>query len=102
VQLIGTLRLQDFWGSDKKAKVPFQRWTKIVAAAKWHNFAHTRQTFSNASWVLVCGKRKFVVFNVGGNKYRLVTTVNYQQQTVIVEFALTHEEYDKGKWKVCV
>ena len=40
-----------------------------------------------------------VVFDVGGNKYRLVTTVNYQERIVVIDFALTHPEYDQGKWK---
>ena len=102
MKVIGKLRLQEFWAKDKRAKTPFQKWTKTVQDANWYNFANTKQTFSSASWIKVCGKREFVVFNVGGNKYRLVTTVNYQQETAIVEFALTHKEYDKGNWKVCL
>lgn len=94
--------MQEFWQKHKEAKKPLQKWAKTVQDAEWHNFANTRQTFNRASWVRVCGKREFVVFDVGGHKYRLVTTVNYQQQTVIVEFALTHKEYDKGNWKVCL
>jgi mRNA interferase HigB len=45
------------------------------------------------------GTKKFVVFNVGGNKYRIVAIVNFKGQIVIVEVALTHKQYDKGRWK---
>jgi len=102
VEIIGKLRLQEFWEKDKRAKSPFQKWVRTVQDAEWRNFANTKQTFNRASWVKVCGRREFVVFNVGGNKYRVVTTVNYQQRKVVVEFALTHKEYDKGNWKVCL
>ena len=98
VDVIGRLKLQGFWEQHPKARRPLGRWLKTAESAKWRNFAQIKQTFGNADLVPV-NNRRFVVFNIGGNKYRLVTTVNYQGQIVIVEIALTHAEYDKVKWK---
>ena len=43
---------------------------------------------------------EFTVFNIGGNKYRLVTAINYQYQMVYIRHILTHAEYSRGKWKL--
>ncbi|MBI4357989.1 MAG: type II toxin-antitoxin system HigB family toxin, partial [Candidatus Omnitrophica bacterium] len=53
-----------------------------------------KQTFGSADYV-----RPYTVFNISGNKYRLITLVNYQIRTVFVEQILTHREYDRGKWR---
>jgi mRNA interferase HigB len=53
-----------------------------------------KQVYHNADLV---GRR--TVFNIAGNKYRLIARVNYITQTVFVLYLLTHSEYDKGAWK---
>jgi mRNA interferase HigB len=60
----------------------------------WHGFHDVKATYANASIVGNC-----IVFNIGGNKYRLVVKINYLTHNVFVRAVLTHEEYDKGKWK---
>ena len=42
----------------------------------------------------------FVVFNIGGNKYRLITDIYYKDQVILVRHVLTHKDYDQGKWKI--
>jgi mRNA interferase HigB len=42
---------------------------------------------------------KYVVFNVGGNKYRLIAIVSYPKGKVYIQHVLTHKEYDRGTWK---
>jgi mRNA interferase HigB len=97
VRIAGKLKLQDFWNIHLEARKPLERWVKVVENAKWNNWADLKSTFRTAD--LVPGTRKLVVFNVGGNKYRLVTVVNYQGFLVIIEAALTHRQYDADKWK---
>ena len=63
-------------------------------AAGWKNTAHVRDSFRDADFV-----DNRVVFNVGGNKYRLIAAISFEAQLVVVEAVLTHKEYDKGKWK---
>jgi mRNA interferase HigB len=98
VRIAGKLKLQTFWKIHPEARTPLERWVLVVESAEWTNWADLKSTFGTADLVKI-GTRKLVVFNVGGNKYRLITTVNYQGFVVIVELALTHREYDAEKWK---
>src|SRR5665213_3853545 len=74
-----------------------QAWTAIVEAVRWHNFEEVRQMFKDADSV-----EGYVVFNIRGNRYRLVTVIHYakttkQKQTeghVYIRSFLTHKEYD--------
>ena len=66
----------------------------VVRKANWKNPAELKQVYRNADLV---GRR--TVFNIAGNKYRLMVRVNYQSQRVFVLYLLTHAEYDKGAWK---
>jgi mRNA interferase HigB len=59
----------------------------------WHSWGDVKATFGSASLVGNC-----VVFNVGGNKYRLVTRILYPSQKVFVLKVMTHAEYDRGAW----
>ena len=62
--------------------------------AKWGNFTELRTDFGTADQV---GRR--TVFNVGGNKYRLIARVNYRTQRVFVLGIMKHTAYAKGEWK---
>jgi mRNA interferase HigB len=97
MKVLGKLRLQSFWEDYPRAKKPLQNWIKIVEEANWKNWAQLKTTFSKADFVPE--EEKFVVFDIGGNKYRLITIVNFAEQIVIIKEVLTHREYDKGKWK---
>ena len=59
----------------------------------WKKFADVRQFFGSADQV-----GKFVVFNIAGNKYRLIVVIHYDRQRCYVRHILTHKEYDPGKW----
>lgn len=62
----------------------------MVSSVTWNGPADVKDQYRNASFV---GDR--VVFNIAGNKYRLVTYINYPHYTVYVRFVGTHSEYDK-------
>jgi mRNA-degrading endonuclease HigB of HigAB toxin-antitoxin module len=66
--------------------------------APYHNLVELKQTFGSVDYVPV-GKRKFYVFDIGGNKYRLVAAIHFNTQTLFVRFMMTHVEYDRGDWK---
>lgn len=98
VGIIGKLILQEFWQKYKRARIPLERWIQITEKSEWHNFAQIKLTFGRCSHVKG-HNRRFVVFDIGGNIYRLVTTINYKGQIVIIRAMLTHEDYDQEKWK---
>jgi mRNA interferase HigB len=98
VRVISKARLKKFWegAGHEDAQGPSRAWYTHVGkkAVAWHSWADVRAEFGNASLVRNC-----VVFNIGGNKYRLVTRILYASQKVFILKAMTHKEYDENKWK---
>jgi mRNA interferase HigB len=85
--------LKKFWerpgGAD--ARGPLHSWYEEALEAKWRTPQDIKNQFASAS---ICGNNR-VVFNVGGNKYRLVVEVQYQAGIVWVKFVGTHAQYDR-------
>lgn len=100
MRIISKRRLREFWERYPDAMRPLQAWFKVTEKSDWKDFADVRATFSSASGVLLYCGLTAIVFNVGGNKYRLVTRIEYRFHVVYVKRMLTHPEYDTNKWKV--
>jgi mRNA interferase HigB len=84
--------LRDFWTQYPDAQAPLKAWYKIVSAINWNNFAEVRATFGSADAI---GDSR-VIFNIGGNKYRIVVRIAYRPfYRVMIKFVGTHEEYDQ-------
>jgi len=98
VEIIGKGLLKDFWQQHPQAQNPLRRWVDVVEGAQWHKWNDVKRTFNTADLVHK-GNSKYVIFNISGNRYRLVTAVNYMGELVVIQVALTHEEYDKESWK---
>jgi mRNA interferase HigB len=75
-------------------EAPLDVWFRITKRACWQTLTDVRKTFSTADAVA-----KWTVFNIKGNKYRLVTEINYRFRRVYIRHVLTHAEYDQEKWK---
>ena len=69
-------------------------WYRVASACKWQSFVEVRQVFRSADWV-----SPYIVFNIAGNKYRLIAEINFRSQTLFVRHILTHQEYAEEKWK---
>lgn len=67
---------------------------QILKAANWQNLEEVKQSFSSAEAV-----GNFTVFNIKGNRYRLILYINYQKQIAFFKYFLIHADYDKDKWK---
>ena len=86
--------LVQFWERHLDAKASLESWYGVVRRSTWQTPVEIKQIYPNADLV---GRR--TVFNIAGNKYRLIARVNYQTQRVFVLHILTHAEYDRGGWK---
>jgi len=91
VHVIRPEPLEAFWGEYPDAEGPLRAWLDTVIEARWENAAEVKTIYATASMV---GNRR-VVFNVGGNKYRLVVKISYKTKVVFVRFIGTHAEYDE-------
>lgn len=73
------------------AKAPLEAWYSEAKAAKWRNPQDIKAQYRNAS-ILKNGR---VVFNISGNKYRLIAAIRYDLQIVFIRFIGTHRQYDQ-------
>ena len=94
MHIISKKALKDFWEEYPDSETPLLTWFKIVKASKYGSFNQLRLTLKTADKV---GDR--IVFNIAGNKCRLVTVIHFNYGRIYVRHVLTHEEYDKGGWK---
>jgi mRNA interferase HigB len=91
MHVISRKTLQDFWGRMPDSEVALRAWFHEAEGASWQNSAELKSKYGSAS--IVSSER--VVFNICGNKYRLVVRVNYASGAVFIRFVGTHREYDK-------
>ncbi|ELS04575.1 hypothetical protein Xen7305DRAFT_00043100 [Xenococcus sp. PCC 7305] len=94
MHIISIKKLRLFWLKHPNAEVSLRYWYKLTAQHRWKNFNDICQTFPSASQV-----RNFVVFNIGGNNFRLISYIDYQNNKVFIRAVLTHAEYDREYWK---
>ncbi|MDF5706948.1 MAG: type II toxin-antitoxin system HigB family toxin [Nostoc sp. S4] len=69
-------------------------WYKIATKAKWSNLVEVQQVFPKAEAV-----GNFTIFNIKGNKSRLIVSIDSQEQLIYIKYILTHAEYNKEDWK---
>jgi mRNA interferase HigB len=101
MRVISKRRLRDFWEKHSNAEEPLKAWWRIVSDrdTEWRHIHDVKAMLTGVDgFNLECGV-PVVVFNIGGNKYRLVTRIYYEYGRVYVKAVLTHAEYDVGKWK---
>jgi len=99
MHVISMKRLRDFWERHPEAESPLRHWYKVTSKAKWQDLHDARATFPHADPMQVSSASTMTVFNVGGNKYRLVARVHYEYGRIYVKRVLTHADYSKDRWK---
>ncbi len=99
MHVISRKRLREFWERHPKAESSLGRWHKVASKAYWRNLADVRTTFPHADLVKVAGGTTLVVFNVGGNDYRLAARVLFEYGRVYIRKVMTHAEYSREHWK---
>jgi mRNA interferase HigB len=94
MQLLGTGVLAAASRRHANAAPALAAWTAIVRRARWTSIVDLKADMRSADYVA-----PYIVFNIKGNAYRLMTAVYFSKQTVVARAFLTHAEYDKGMWK---
>jgi mRNA interferase HigB len=84
-------RLREFWLIHPRAKGPLTAWHEVTRRATWRDSHEVRNDFGSADFI----SDNRVIFDVGGNKYRIVVRISYRYKQVLVKFVGTHAEYDK-------
>lgn len=93
MKLLGNNILDQLIAKHSDCRGPVQTWRQAVLRASWKTWVDIKAEFSAVSIL----KSGMVVWNIKGNKYRIVASVGYQSGSVAVEFAGTHKDYDKLK-----
>jgi mRNA interferase HigB len=91
VHIIALRALKEFWVEHPEAEMPLRTWFAIVDKADWSTPADIKEQFGSADFVA----DNRVIFNIGGNKFRLIVWVAYKAHRVLIKFVGTHAEYDK-------
>ncbi len=94
MHVITRKRLLEFAKKHPSAQSGLNHWYRVMKRHNFDTFVALRQTFPGADQV-----GKLTVFNVGGNKARLIAAIHYNRHRVYIRQVLTHREYDTGKWK---
>ena len=94
MHIITRKRLNDYAQKHPNAKSSLQHWYSLMKSHDFNNFAELRTIYPSADQV-----GKLTVFNIGGNKARLIAAVHYNRRKIFVRAVLTHDEYDQGNWK---
>jgi mRNA interferase HigB len=92
--VISKSAITGFVAKHPDALEPLLHWHSVARRAAWRHLPDVRVDFPHADLV-----GSLTVFNVAGNKYRLIAAIKYRWQIVYIRHVLTHAEYDLGKWK---
>ncbi|MFC1975420.1 type II toxin-antitoxin system HigB family toxin [Chloroflexota bacterium] len=87
-------RLLDFAREHPNSQSGLEHWYRVVKRHNFDTFVELRGAFPHADQV-----GKLTVFNIGGNKFRLIAAIHYNRHRVYIRQVLTHAEYNKGQWK---
>jgi mRNA interferase HigB len=94
MHVITRRRLNEFAARHPQTQSALAQWYALVRKTPFQSFVELRRMFPSADIV-----GKFTVFNIGGNKVRLIAAIHYNRGKLYIRHVLTHEEYDRGNWK---
>ena len=94
VHVITRQALRRFWEKHHDSENALRAWFGMTRRAGWKHIVGVRQVFPQAD-----AAGLYTVFNVCGNKYRLISQIDYETGKVFIHSVLTHAEYNRGRWK---
>lgn len=90
MRVISRRALRDFWTIHPMARNPLAAWFRVLESTECGDFNAIRTIFGRADYVA-----PYTVFDVGGNKFRVITVIHYNRKRVYIRHVLTHQEYDR-------
>lgn len=90
MRVISRRPLRDFWEVHPQAKVPLCAWYRVMEQTRFADFNAIKATFPTADYVA-----PFTVFDIGGNKFRLIAAIHHNTGRVYVRHVFTHPDYDR-------
>jgi mRNA interferase HigB len=94
MHVISKKKLRSLWSIHPEVESSLNNWFRVAKKADWTMFADLLETFQTADQV-----GKFTVFDIGGNKYRLIIEINFRRGKIFLRHVLSHADYSRGKWK---
>ncbi len=94
MHVISRKALREFWQRHPDSESALSRWFKIMNRSGFSSFDALRTTFPSADKV-----GDLIVFNIRGNKYRLIASVHFNRGKVYIRHLLTHRDYERETWK---
>jgi mRNA interferase HigB len=91
VRIVKRRTIVEFYNRYYETKIQLEAWYAEVKHATWKNPQEIKRKYGTAS---IIGNNR-VVFNIKGNKYRMVVKINYEMKIVYIRFIGTHKEYNK-------
>ncbi|MGJ7484318.1 type II toxin-antitoxin system HigB family toxin [Variovorax sp. LT2P21] len=92
MRLISNKALTEFAAKHVEADAPLQAWRKIIETGAFSNYAELKNSFNATDKV-----GEYYVFDIGGNKYRVISAIHFNRQMLFIRHVFTHQEYDKWK-----
>jgi len=94
MHIISRKALRQFWEKHPDSRSSLSRWHQAISKSEFISFNDLRAAFPSADKV-----GDWIVFNISGNKYRLIASIHFNRGKVYVRYILTHSEYARGAWK---
>ena len=99
MNIIKPARIREYAKKYARAKASLEEWLKTAKRAEWKRFIDVRETLRSVDQVKVASKRTVLIFNIGGNDFRLICAAHFNHNNLYVLRFLTHAEYSKDQWK---
>jgi len=93
VKVLGEAAIAEFAKKHPASRKPLQRFVTIARTALWPHFPAVKETFPTTDYAPATGT---LIFNIGGNKYRLIARVDFEEQLLAIQTVLTHQEIRPG------
>jgi mRNA interferase HigB len=99
MRIIKESRLREYAKEHSRAASALRHWRTATRNANWKSLADVKGTLRSADQITLPNGSRIVVFNIGGETFRLITAVHYNRSIVYIRRFLTHAQYSKEDWK---